>query len=71
MFPKAQYFLTEAHLSNAITQRVDSTIVEAGNSVVCIVDAVARQVIPVCGCKDGFEYLLEADIVAFDADLDP
>ena len=34
MFPKAQYPLTEAQLSNAITQRFDSTIVEAGNSVV-------------------------------------
>jgi hypothetical protein len=27
-------------------------------------------VIPICGSKDGFDYLLEADIVAFDADLD-
>ena len=34
MFPKAQYPLTEAQLSNAITQRFDSTVVEAGNSVV-------------------------------------
>ena len=34
MFPKAQYPLTEAQLSNAITQRFDSTIVEAGNSIV-------------------------------------
>lgn len=33
-------------------------------------DAVARQVIPVCGSRDGVQYLLEADIVAFDADMD-
>ena len=26
--------------------------------------------IPVCGSRDGFDYLLEADIVAFDGDLD-
>ena len=30
MFPKAQYPLTEAQLSKAITQRFDSTVVEAG-----------------------------------------
>lgn len=40
------------------------------NNMTRIRDAVARQVIPVCGSRDGFEYLLEADIVAFDADLD-
>ncbi|MBA1254788.1 GNAT family N-acetyltransferase [Pseudomonas carnis] len=34
MFPKAQYPLTEAQLSDAITQRFDSTIVETGNRVV-------------------------------------
>ena len=34
MFPKAQYPLTEAQLSDAMTQRFDSTIVEAGNNVV-------------------------------------
>jgi len=34
MFPKAQYPLTEAQLSDAITQRFDSTIVECGNRVV-------------------------------------
>lgn len=34
MFPRAQYPLTEVQLSNAIAQRFDSTIVEAGNSVV-------------------------------------
>lgn len=34
MFPKAQYPLTEAQLSSAITQRFDSTVVETGNSVV-------------------------------------
>ena len=34
MFPKAQYPLTETQLSNAIAQRFDSTVVEAGNSVV-------------------------------------
>lgn len=40
------------------------------NNMARIRDAVARQVIPVCGSRDGFEYLLEADIVAFDADMD-
>ncbi|MBX8557109.1 hypothetical protein K5D56_21820 [Pseudomonas cichorii] len=40
------------------------------NNMTRIREAVTRQVIPVCGCRDGFEYLLEADIVAFDADLD-
>lgn len=34
MFPKAQYPLTEAQLSNAIAQRFDSTVFEIGNSVV-------------------------------------
>ncbi|MNR55988.1 hypothetical protein D3C85_1764710 [compost metagenome] len=33
-------------------------------------EAITNQIIPVCGSRDGFEYLLEADIVAFDADLD-
>ena len=40
------------------------------NNMTRIRDAIAHQVIPVCGCRDGFEYLLEADIVAFDAELD-
>ena len=34
MFPKAQYPLTEAQLSNAIAQRFDSTVVETENNVV-------------------------------------
>lgn len=34
MFPKAQYPLTEAQLSQAIAQRFDSTVVETENSVV-------------------------------------
>ncbi|MGX9570979.1 GNAT family N-acetyltransferase [Pseudomonas viciae] len=34
MFPKAQYPLTEAQLSNAITQRFDSTVVETEGRVV-------------------------------------
>ncbi|OAB53947.1 GNAT family N-acetyltransferase [Pseudomonas thivervalensis] len=34
MFPKAQYPLTEAQLADAIAQRFDSTVVEAGNRVV-------------------------------------
>ncbi|WP_223472055.1 MULTISPECIES: GNAT family N-acetyltransferase [unclassified Pseudomonas] len=34
MFPKAQYPLTEAQLSDAIAQRFDSTVIEAGNRVV-------------------------------------
>ncbi|PMV96426.1 MULTISPECIES: HD domain-containing protein [unclassified Pseudomonas] len=40
------------------------------NNMTRIREAIAHQVIPVCGSRDGFEYLLEADIVAFDADLD-
>ncbi|MOA61584.1 hypothetical protein D3C78_1867630 [compost metagenome] len=35
-----------------------------------IKEAIAIQAIPLCGRRDGFDYLLEADIVAFDADLD-
>ncbi|AEA70383.1 GNAT family N-acetyltransferase [Pseudomonas brassicacearum] len=34
MFPKAQYPLTEAQLSDAIAQRFDSTVIEARNRVV-------------------------------------
>ncbi len=34
MFPKAQYPLTEAQLADAIAQRFDSTVIEAGNRVV-------------------------------------
>ncbi|MBT2294038.1 GNAT family N-acetyltransferase [Pseudomonas fluorescens] len=34
MFPKAQYPLTEAQLSDAINQRFDSTVFERGNNVV-------------------------------------
>lgn len=34
MFPKAQYPLTETQLSNAITQRFDSTVAESQNSIV-------------------------------------
>ena len=34
MFPKAQYPLTEAQMSNAIAQRFDSTVVETENNVV-------------------------------------
>lgn len=40
------------------------------NHMTRIREAIANQVIPVCGSRDGFDYLLEADIVAFDADLD-
>ncbi|MEW5714350.1 MULTISPECIES: GNAT family N-acetyltransferase [Pseudomonas] len=34
MFPKAKYPLTQTQLSNAIAQRFNSTVVEAGNKVV-------------------------------------
>ncbi|VVP60781.1 hypothetical protein [Pseudomonas fluorescens] len=40
------------------------------NHMTRIREAITNQVIPVCGSRDGFDYLLEADIVAFDADLD-
>jgi hypothetical protein len=40
------------------------------NNMTRIREAITNKVIPVCGSRDGFEYLLEADIVAFDADLD-
>jgi len=40
------------------------------NHMTSIREAITNQVIPICGSKDGFDYLLEADIVAFDADLD-
>ncbi|AZD35957.1 hypothetical protein C4K22_3214 [Pseudomonas chlororaphis subsp. aurantiaca] len=33
-------------------------------------EAITNKVVPVCGSRDGFDYLLEADIVAYDADLD-
>jgi hypothetical protein len=33
-------------------------------------EAITNPLIPVCVSGDGFDYLLEADIVAFDADLD-
>jgi len=40
------------------------------NHMTRIREAITNQVIPICGSKDGFDYLLEADIVAYDADLD-
>lgn len=40
------------------------------NNMTRIREAITNQMIPVCGTRDGFEYLLETDIVAFDADLD-
>ncbi|MQT97749.1 HD domain-containing protein [Pseudomonas helleri] len=40
------------------------------NHMARVREAITNQLIPVCGSRDGFDYLLEADIVAFDADLD-
>jgi hypothetical protein len=39
------------------------------NHMTRIREAIANQVIPVCGSRNGVDYLLEPDIVAFDADL--
>lgn len=33
-------------------------------------EAIANKTIPICGSREGFNYVLETDIIAFDAELD-
>ncbi|AXA56401.1 GNAT family N-acetyltransferase [Pseudomonas thivervalensis] len=48
MFPKAQYPLTEAQLADAIAQRFDSTVVEAGSRVVGFANFYRAETAGVC-----------------------
>ncbi|WP_119144403.1 GNAT family N-acetyltransferase [Pseudomonas reidholzensis] len=59
MFPKAQYPLTEAQLSNAIAQRSDSTVVETENSVVGFANFYRAETGGVC-CIGNFIVAQEA-----------